>query len=91
MGYYNSELSIDTRTCGQADEDAWLDRRDGIMPRPRIHAAMATRRWQAQQASREQPAQAAWCAALERAGELFEAGYWADSRRVLEIAKEGQQ
>lgn len=30
MGYY-SELSIDTRTCGQADDDAWLDRRDGIV------------------------------------------------------------
>lgn len=28
MGYY-SELSIDTRTIGQADEDARLDRADG--------------------------------------------------------------
>lgn len=28
MSYY-SELSIDTRTCGEADEDARLDARDG--------------------------------------------------------------
>lgn len=30
MGYY-SELSIDTRTCGEADEDARLDRIDGAV------------------------------------------------------------
>lgn len=30
MGYY-SELSIDTRTCGEADEDARLDRIDGMI------------------------------------------------------------
>ena len=26
---YHSDLAIDTRTCGQADEDTWLDIRDG--------------------------------------------------------------
>jgi len=29
MGHFN-EMSIDTRTCGEADEDAWLDKRDGL-------------------------------------------------------------
>ena len=33
MGYY-SNLSIDTRTCGEADEDARLDRRDGYYHKP---------------------------------------------------------
>ena len=28
MSYF-SDQDIDTRTCGQADEDAWLDIRDG--------------------------------------------------------------
>ena len=32
MGYYNN-LSIDTRTCGQADEDAMLDKQDKIVER----------------------------------------------------------
>lgn len=29
MSYF-ADQDIDTRTCGQADEDAYLDRRDGI-------------------------------------------------------------
>ena len=32
MGYY-SNLSIDTRTCGEADEDARQDNRDGLTRR----------------------------------------------------------
>jgi len=27
---YHSNLALDTRTCGEADEDAWLDKRDGL-------------------------------------------------------------
>lgn len=53
MGYY-SEMAIDTRTCGQADEDDYLDRRDGYRPmtRTRVYAQLEAQRWQAQQASR---------------------------------------
>lgn len=32
MGYHGN-LAIDTRTCGQADEDARLDKRDGLTTR----------------------------------------------------------
>jgi len=42
MGYH-SNLAIDTRTCGQADEDERLDKRDGLTTR--INANRA--RWQA--------------------------------------------
>lgn len=55
-----------------------------------IHEALEATRWQARQASREQPAQVAWLNALERAGELVQSGQWADARRVLELAKEGK-
>jgi hypothetical protein len=55
-----------------------------------IYEALDAQRWQAQQAGREQSTQAAWCAALERAGELFAAGQWQQSRRVLELAKEAR-
>lgn len=41
MGYYN-ELSIDTRTCGQADEDARLDRRDGYTSRRHSYSSAFT-------------------------------------------------
>lgn len=84
MGYY-SELSIDTRTCGEADEDARLDRRDGIMTRPRILAALEAQRFQCQQAAREVAAQALRNAALERAGELAELARLVESRRTIEL------
>jgi len=32
MGHFN-EMSIDTRTCGEADEDAQHDKRDGLTTR----------------------------------------------------------
>lgn len=51
----------------------------------RIHDADDARRFEAAQASREQAEQVARDAALERAAELFLAGYWSESRRVLEL------
>jgi len=49
---------------------------------------LEAQRWQAQQASREQPAIVAWNAALERAGLLATLpGRRADSARVLDLAK----
>lgn len=66
MSYF-SEQDIDTRTCGQADEDAQLDRRDGYVryTRPAIFAAMEVQRWNATQATQplltnEQQAQATY-------------------------------
>jgi hypothetical protein len=53
MSYF-SELDIDTRTCGQADEDAWLDRRDGIVTRARVFSSLAADRHAAQMAARPQ-------------------------------------
>lgn len=73
MGYY-SDLSIDTRTCGQADEDARLDRRDGIVTRQRTFDAMAAQRWLCDQAGRERPTAEYLANVLERAGELAQAG-----------------
>lgn len=32
---YIKNLTLETRTCGQADEDARLDRRDGLTSAPR--------------------------------------------------------
>jgi len=56
--------------------------------RARIEAQLEAQRWQAQQASREQPAIVAWNAALERAGLLATLpGRRADSARVLDLAK----
>ncbi len=59
MSYF-SDQDIDTRSCGQADEDAMLDRRDGMSgaryTRAAILAQMEAQRWQASQASREQAA-----------------------------------
>ncbi len=59
MSYF-SEQDIDTRSCGQDDEDAWLDRRDGMSgaryTRSAILAQMEAQRWQASQARREQAA-----------------------------------
>ncbi len=40
MSYF-SEQDIDTRSCGQADEDAWLDRRDGMSGARSTRSAMA--------------------------------------------------
>lgn len=53
MSYF-SEQDIDTRTCGQADEDAQLDRRDGYVryTRPAIFAAMEAQRFNASYSAR---------------------------------------
>jgi hypothetical protein len=53
MGYYN-DISIDTRTCGQADDDDYLDRRDGLRPmtRARVFEQLDTDRRNAQDAAR---------------------------------------
>jgi hypothetical protein len=53
--------------------------------RKNIEAQMEAQRWQAQQAAREQPAQVALNAALERAGELAQQGRLAESRRVIAL------
>jgi hypothetical protein len=55
MSYF-SEQDIDTRTCGQADEDAYLDRRDGLTTsrytRPAILAGLEAQRHNASYAAR---------------------------------------
>lgn len=56
----------------------------------KVEAQMEAQRFTASQASREQAATQAWLNALERAGELVQAGYYQDARRVLELAKEAR-
>ena len=46
---------------------------------------LSAQRWQADQAARDQPAQALRDAALDRAGELAKQGRLAESRRVLTL------
>lgn len=36
---YMKNLALDTRTCGQADEDSRLDRRDGLTGRRRSYSS----------------------------------------------------
>lgn len=88
MGYY-SDLSIDTRTCGQADEDARLDRRDGYRPmtRTRVFESLAAQRQIADDAGRERSdwRRAAAENALERAGELVQAGQFQRSAHFAQI------
>ena len=52
------------------------------------HSQLEAQRWNASQAAREVAdwRRVAFENALERSAELFQAGKWADARRVVEIA-----
>lgn len=54
-------------------------------PRAKIETALEAQRFVAQQASREQSREVLRAAALDRAGELAQAGRLQESRRVLEL------
>ena len=93
MGYYN-KLSLDTRTCGEADEDARQDARDGFGPRfTTVHRSAAWwREYNAEQRGRARGSVLElWKRGLTSSGATITTGYLADLERGGFVVCEADQ
>ena len=77
---YIKDLALDTRTCGQADEDARLDRRDGYVSFTPAHRSAAWwREYNAEQKERGRGnALRMWKRGLTTSGTRMTVGYFYD-------------